>query len=199
MPHFLLFDLDLRSRSKVKVIARGQGQSSRSNVGRVVVDIWARLAKCSKSTMTHGIQSKISVSLSVTRGHSQSKTTTDGNWYIRAHHAWGGDIWFYFALLWGQTLGPMKNVRCAVLNNCLDCRVREINLSLAGHFEPVDSSSPDIWLILTTALRRTFFKIGWTCPANFAYSGIVDTWGKRVSTIRKYKTLCILTTRFMKY
>ncbi len=54
-------------------------------------------------------------------------------------------------------------------------RVREIHLSLAGHFKPVDSSSPDIWLILTTALRRTFFKIGRTCPAgpaNFAYSDI---------------------------
>ena len=72
MSHFLVFDLDLRS--KVKVIARGQGKSSRSNVGRVVVDIWARLAECSKSTMTHGIQSKISVCLSVIRGHSRSKT-----------------------------------------------------------------------------------------------------------------------------
>ncbi len=74
MSHFLVFDLDLKSRSKVKVIARGQGQSSRSNVGRVVVDIWARLAECSKSTMTHGIQSKISVCLSVIRGRSRSKT-----------------------------------------------------------------------------------------------------------------------------
>ncbi len=34
-----------------------------------VVDIRARLAECNKITMTHGIQSNISVCLSVIRGH----------------------------------------------------------------------------------------------------------------------------------
>ncbi len=47
----------------------------------VAVDIWARLAECSKSTMTHGIQSKItriSLCWSVIRKCSQSKAARSG-------------------------------------------------------------------------------------------------------------------------
>ena len=39
-----------------------------------VVNIRAQLAECSKITVTYGIQSKISVCLSVIRGHSRSMT-----------------------------------------------------------------------------------------------------------------------------
>ncbi len=52
--------------------------SVRPSVWHVAVDIWARLAECSKSTMTHGIQYKISVCLSVIRKGSRSKAARSG-------------------------------------------------------------------------------------------------------------------------
>ncbi len=76
MCHFdvLFFTIGSRSKVKVKVHAPGQGQSPRSTVWCVLVDIWARLAECSKNTMACRIQSKISVCLSVFGGCSRSRT-----------------------------------------------------------------------------------------------------------------------------
>ncbi len=51
---------------------------SRSYVWHVVVDIRAWLADCSKSTMTHGIQSKISVCLSVIKKLLRSRAVRSG-------------------------------------------------------------------------------------------------------------------------
>ncbi len=59
---FELFDLDCRSRSWVE----GQVQTVILHCAyRRVVDIRAQLAECSKIIIAHGIQSKISVCLSV--------------------------------------------------------------------------------------------------------------------------------------
>ena len=44
----------------------------------VAVDIWAQLAEYSKSTMTHGMQSKISVCLSVIRKCLRSRAAHSG-------------------------------------------------------------------------------------------------------------------------
>ncbi len=56
-------------------------------------------------------------------------------------------------------------------------RACEIDLSLAGHFvRRTSSPSPDS--ILSGKIKplcRTFFKICWTCPANFAHSAISKT------------------------
>ncbi len=73
---------------------------SRSDVWHVVVNIWAQLAECSKSTMTHGIKSNISLCLSVIRKCSQSKAARSGGGLLIFNKSRCRKIPFMGEVLW---------------------------------------------------------------------------------------------------